>query len=235
MSTSPEAGQEVPSAEDPERRPAPLADVDLGAHLEAAVLPVVLARRRHRGRRVVVVLAALFPVAAAGDVVRVQDVDLLRGDGQQTVGHRRVVGLVPLQLLVADEAFFVAPVRGIGRAAAVELVGPGQVPGAPRRRDRLRRDSAVGGAATSARASAGGVSTGAARGVPAGAAGPGCGSAGAARGVSAGAGSRVAHAAAGMSAGAARRIAAGRAGAAVSARCAVASAAAGRASAAAAG
>ena len=166
MSTSPEARPGGAVAEDPERRPAPLADVDLGAHLEPAVLEVVLARRRHRGRRVVVVLAVGLPVAAAGDVVRVQDVDLLRGDGQQAVRHRRVVGLVPLQLLIADEALLVAPVRRIGGAAAVELVGPGEVPGAARGGDLSaagRRRRACCRAATGA----GGVAASAGRRVPA--------------------------------------------------------------------
>src|SRR5207247_11379970 len=73
----------------------------------------------------------LAPVPAAGAVGGIPVPLLPALDHEDAVFDARVLeprARVVLAFAVADEALLVGPLRGIGRAVAVELVGPDELP-----------------------------------------------------------------------------------------------------------
>ena len=82
------------------------------------------ALRREAGRRVLGVLLIGRPLGAARHEARVAHALAACLDDEKTAAAGRVLRLVPLRLVVAHEAVLVGPVRRIGRAVLVELVGP---------------------------------------------------------------------------------------------------------------
>ncbi len=124
----------------PPRRPQSGAGVDAPAHLEISVLPRVKAAGHQARGRVLGKLTGAAPVRRVRLVRGVRVSLAARFDHQQTVFNARVLRLIPLQLLVSDEAALERPVVRVRRAAVVELVGPGQgVAGRRRRWNGWRR------------------------------------------------------------------------------------------------
>src|SRR5207249_4843059 len=106
------------------------------AHLDAPVTPRGLPLGRD-ARRGVVGELRLSPVVAAGAVGGIPVPLLPALDDEHAVFDARVLeplARVVLALAVADEALLVGPLRRIGRAVVVELVGPDELPSM-----RLRR------------------------------------------------------------------------------------------------
>ena len=112
------------NAQRPPGGPAAGVDIDAAAHLEAAVLPGMAGTCFEAGRGIVDKWPVLFPVRAAGNVIGIGPVFAASFYDEQAVLTFGVPGLVPLELVVANETVLIDPIGGIGWAVVVEFVGP---------------------------------------------------------------------------------------------------------------
>src|SRR5688572_12388793 len=105
-----------------------------------SVLPRVQPARHQAGRRVLRELAPAPPLRRGGFVHRIGLAFAASLDDKQPLFDARVLWLVPLGLLVADEPVLERPVFWVGCAVHVELIGPDKrVAGSWWRGDRRRR------------------------------------------------------------------------------------------------
>jgi hypothetical protein len=86
----------------------------------------VKSSRQQAGRRVIGELTLTLPVARLSVEVRIGDTFTPGLDDQEAVGDAGIFRLVPLQLVVADEAVLERPVLRFRLVSAVELVRPGE-------------------------------------------------------------------------------------------------------------